>query len=406
MIRSLNFCLFFLSVSIAISADLPIKILEGKKSITIPFEYVEGYLVLEVEINDEESVSMIFDTGANSTLIFDKTYANQLGVSMTDTICVIGSDLRLIREAYVCREISIKLESSIPINHDILFLSEDVDLLDKAIGRKISGIIGTSFFYNLAIELDYRHGRLKVIDPSYIERYANTYDCHQELIMTKGKPHITYVSHDDSISSALLDTGSPLPYVTYLKSFDELPDYWITGVLGQGIGGPIKGYLGLEDKITLFNQSFSKTMTRYQYVQDLDSISVLNIAYRDGIIGNDLLSQFDILIDFMNRKIHTKTNLSYKKKFRYNKSGLQIIASGENLTEYKVVAVNMSSPAQFAGIKEEDQILACNLLIGPTLSLRGMTRIFTSKRNRKVKLKIQRDGKILKKEFVIKQYLG
>ncbi len=388
------------------SSDLPIKLLEGKKSKTIPISYIAGYIVVNLSVNDADPVDMIFDTGSQYTLFFDKQYADDLGVAFTDTINVVGSDLRIIKEAYISRETDIELKGSIPVSHDVLFLSEDINLLDEVIGRPISGILGTAFFNNLGVEIDYRRGQMKIVDATYIDQFTRKYDAQTEIEMIKNKPHIKYQLRDGSNRTALLDTGSPLPYTTYLQSLGDLPDNWIPGILGKGIGGSITGYLGLEDQLTILEQQFSKVMTRYQFINDLDSISRNVVEYRDAVIGNAILSQFDVMIDFMNHQIYTQPNRSYKATFRYNKSGIQVLKSGDDLNEYTVFAVNKTSPAYYAGVEKGDIILSCNYLRKRFLSLHRLARVFASKKDKTIKMKLKRSDEIIEKEFVLEAYLG
>lgn len=400
------FILLSFASSTAIANDLPIELLDGKKSITIKFEYISGYIVVDISVNGHDDVSVILDTGSQYTLFFDKKYGDELNLSYTDTIEVVGSDLRLVREAYISRETNIELNGCKAIDHDMLFLSENIDMLDKVIGRPVSGILGMSFFSNLALEINYQRQRIRIIDPTHIDRFTKFYDHKREITLYGRKPHITYHDEKGNTSTALIDTGSPLPYTTYLRSLGDLPEKWIPGVLGQGLGGPILGYIGLEDDLRIFEQPYSRLMTRYQFIEDLDSLSQASVEIRKGIIGNDLLSQFEIIIDFMNEDIYTQPNKAYDATADYNKSGIQVMASGEKLNEYKIIAVNMRSPGQLAGLQKGDQIISCNWMMKWNLSLGGLSRLFTSSRDRKIKLKILRDGEEIKKEFRLDAYLG
>jgi len=386
--------------------DLPITLLGGKKSITIPFDYVAGYLVVDVTVNDRPPISLIFDTGAQHTLFFDSGYARTMGLNLSDTITVMGSDLSNQMDAYICRETYLEVKGAEVVQHDVLFLEKRIDLLDHAIGRPIQGILGISFFGNLSIKIDYIKGRITLIDPIYIEDYTRNYSTKQSLNLIDNRPHIPYTSRDGTTGLALLDTGAGLSYSAFITSEQELPDSWIPSVIGHGIGGIIYGYLGIEPELTTFDTPFTKVISRYQITEEIEQSALPIIEQRDALIGNALLSQFTIILDLLNEEIYTKPNRKYRPESRYNKSGLQLLAYGYKFHKIYVQAVDIRSPAFLADLRPGDYIVSCNLLRGRLLTLNRLYRIFSQDKNRTLKITVLRDGELLTKEITLSPYLG
>jgi len=396
----------FFSFNVSWSNDLPISLLGGEKSVTIPFEFVAGYAVVNVRINGRPPISLIFDTGAQHSLFFDPEYARTLGLPLSDTITVMGSDMSTKMDAYICRESYLHLEGTTEVKHDILFLSERIDILDHAIGRPIQGILGISFFGNLSIQIDYIKGRILLIDPEYLDLFTRKYPIKQKLVMIDNRPHLPYCKSDGSTGLALLDTGAAISLSTFITSEDELPETWIPSVLGQGIGGNIYGYLGIESKLIAFDTPFSKVVTRYQLTEEMEKSAETIVEQRDALIGNSLISQFDLILDLLNHEVYIKPNRRYKPESRYNKSGLQLLAYGYKFHKIYVQSVDIRSPAFLEDIREGDYIISCNLLKGRLLTLNSLYKKFTQKKNKKLKLKLLRDGRVLKKCITLSPYLG
>ncbi len=386
--------------------DLPITLLGGKHSVTIPFDFVAGYTVVNVSINDRPPISLVFDTGAQHTLFFDPGYAETLGVRLSDTITVMGSDMSNQMDAYVCRETHLQLDGAQGVHHDVLFLDRRIDLLDHAIGRPIQGILGISFFGNLAVKIDYLKGRITLIDPNHITRYTKQYQSKHPLTLIESRPHINYTKSDGTSGLALLDTGASLAYSSFITSENQLPTSWIPSVLGQGLGGKLYGYLGIEPEIQIFDTPFTKVISRYQITNQIEQSALPILAQRDALIGNTLLSQFDFTLDLLNQEIYTKPNRKYKKETRYNKSGLQLLAYGYKFHKIYVHAVDIRSPAFLADFREGDYIVSCNLIRGRLLTLNRLYRIFSQASDKTLRIKVLRDGEILTKEITLAPYLG
>ena len=102
---------------------------------------------------------------------------------------------------------------------------------------------------------------------------------------------------------------------------------------------------------------FNNLLVSYQ---DLDSdIAKNNQNTRNGIIGNQLLFRFRIIIDYPGEKIWLKPKKKFDKPFKFDRSGMSVFAIGPRLNRFMVKSIIPGSPAEEAGIKSGD-ILAQN----------------------------------------------
>jgi C-terminal processing protease CtpA/Prc len=173
--------------------------------------------------------------------------------------------------------------------------------------------------------------------------------------------------------------------------------------MGMGLGGPIEGYIGRVDNIIMEDFKFDNVITHYQ---KLDS-SKLNIDESDkhGIMGNALISHFNVALDFSNQKLYLKKNSTSNKKMDVDRSGLFIIATGTNLDEYVVKDVIKGSAAEDAGILPGDIIHRFNGLTIRIFTLSDLNSRLSSSRKKKIKMILIRDGVKMKKTIYLRDVI-
>jgi hypothetical protein len=262
--------------------------------------------------------------------------------------------------------------------------------------NSIQGIIGASFFSNSILKIDYKKNLLILYPYNYklskkgYKEIPVIFNGHKPIIKTKIKINYQDTSIDANI---LMDTGSSIPLL-FLENLDakfKLPNKTIFGQLGVGLGGDLMGYIGLIDKIELGDFKFRGQISKFQ---NLDSLSSKTInKTRDGLIGNEILKRFTIIIDNFRKKLYFKPNSSYYKPITYDKSGITLIASGKKHNKYFIKRIIPNSPADIAGLKPEDQIYSAQKFNHIFWSIDRLTNLFKKKENKKIRLKIIRDGK-------------
>jgi len=131
------------------------------------------------------------------------------------------------------------------------------------------------------------------------------------------------------------------------------------------------------------------------YIFD-DENNITNYPYMGGLIGNDILRRFNIIINYEKEDIYLKPNKHFLDAFDYSYSGLELY-----MIEGIIIAgdVAKGSPAEAAGILEGDQIISVNNNLTQNLN---QYKIALQVPNEKIKLIIRRNGEIKGIEFKIK----
>lgn len=131
------------------------------------------------------------------------------------------------------------------------------------------------------------------------------------------------------------------------------------------------------------------------YIFD-DENNVTSYPYQGGLIGNDILRRFNVIINYEKGDIYITPNKHYGEEFDYSYTGLELyyiqglIIAGD---------VAKGSPAEAAGLMEGDEVLAVNKNFSQNLN---QYKIALQVPNEKVKLIIRRDGVIKEIEFKVK----
>jgi len=398
-------CLLILITQIGNSQFSGIDLLDGKKKKEISFDYINGYILLDVIYGGILHLNFILDTGASHNILLNKRTNDLLGIAYTDTINIKGSDLVGNLTALVCRNVPIMLQNTEAIQRDIIVLKEDYLDLNMVLGKRVDGILGGDFFKGLIIGLDYEKQKLTVYNPKHFKSKKNTVKTDIKII--NYKPYIkcaTKIRNSLDTLTYLLDTGASLPLLlqdNINKTFEK-PHLSILGNLGRGLSGELTGYLGMLNNIQFSEFELANVLTSFQSIDSLTIIKKVNI--RDGLVGNDILSRFHIHIDYVNEILYLKPYKGFKEKFDYDKSGLLIYAVGKNQSDYRIHNVYPNTPSAEAGLKKGDIILKVGWLPLRFYSLSSIKQKLQGKEGKKIKMKILRGDQKLNFEFRLRDF--
>lgn len=384
-----------------------VDLLQGKRKVTIPFKFIHNFIVLEARIYGIMPVQFIFDTGAEHVILFKREYTDVMQVPYDKRIPILGSDLSREIFALITRNGLLEVNGLAPRPYDMLVLEEDYFNLDEMIGTPIAGLIGGGFFKNLVIQIDYKRGELTLIDPAYF-RVPGDYVSLPLRIKTN-KPYILAEAslQDGTVVQVdlLVDTGAGVPLLLHTNSHPSLhlPEQYIRGKLGMGLGGYLEGYIGRLHNLTLGSVDFPGVLTSFQ---DINEYWLLDDSrYRNGILGNQLLSRFNTYLDYMQGQLIVKPYRKRPRPFHMDKSGLILFAYGLDFNRYVVKDVLEHSPAQEADIRVDDVILKIQGLPTRLFTLDGISHILQKKAGKRVRIVIDRGGTLLRREFYLRDLI-
>lgn len=382
----------------------------SKRSIEVPFTYDNGFIVVEIIVQDAFPLRFLFDTGAEYTILAEKAIADLLQFKFHRTFQILGSDMEDTLEAYLARNIKLTMGKMQSKNEDLLVLARNVFKFEAFTGTEIHGILGASSFKNMIVQIDYRRERLIFHNSERFGNKAKNYTS-VPISITRNKPFLTAnftaglgVMGEDV--NLLLDTGANIPFLLRKDSVEiaDQMENLLPGNIASGIGGDLVGYVGRSHQLDIEEFEFSGVVTNYQVVKANEEISEL-LANRNGIIGNPILDRFDLILDYVDEKLYLKPNKNFKTKFKYDRSGLQLISGGSQLSSFSIYNVLPNSPAARAGLMQGDEIISVNGLTTKLMTMAGISLRLQANAGRKINMKIIRNGTVFKKSFRLEDLL-
>lgn len=382
---------------------------KGVKHIDVPFEYENDFIIVKVLFNGSLPLRFIFDTGAEHTILTKRAVTDLFQIQYDRRFTIYGSDLSTMLYAYLARGITLKLDKLVATNRNILVLEEDYFRFQEFAGVNVQGILGSDLFRRFVVKIDFQRQLISFIDPSVFNPPKKFKELAIDLY--RSKPYLnTKISVNSSAESSsarlLIDTGASLSLLLYTNTDIniELPPKTILTNIGMGLGGFLQGAMGRIEKIEFDPFAFSGVITNFQELDvKLDSLNPSR--GRHGILGNHILKRFTVYIDYIEEKMYLKPSRNYRSKFAYDRSGLNLSASGAGLNTFSVFNVVPNSPAGEVGLQKGDQIKRVNGWPVIFFSLEELTRKLRARKGKKITLVVEREGETLKFEFRLRELI-
>lgn len=373
---------------------------KSKKIESIPFEMVGSYVVINVKINNSSPLNLILDSGIRNTIITELEPSDKISLNFSDVKDMMGLGGGSVLEAFTSNFNTLKIGKLKFQNKTVYVLKNDVFNLSKHSGTKINGLIGVDFFQDHTVEIDYSSRRVRFYESETFEAPKGYGMLPISVESQKMFVELSVIESDSTHKQVkmLMDTGAELNawFQTSTKESVKVPPKWVQGTIGEGLNGIITGKYSHIPQIC-----FGDFCLRNAIVSFPDSATITGIvsnSKRDGTVGSQLLSRFNLFIDYKQRKFYFKPNSNFKKPYTYNVAGIEIIQYSPLIPVIEVMDVWANSPAAHAGVKRDDQIIEINGIRAFQMSIGEIRRIFETPSKRTLNLTLKRE----KEEIMVK----
>ncbi|MBN1819917.1 MAG: aspartyl protease family protein [Prolixibacteraceae bacterium] len=378
-----------------------------KKSVSIKFKSTSNLIIIPVTINDSDTLNFILDTGVKYPIITELPFVNKLDLNYLMPVEIKGLGEGQTLTAYRSGNNKIKIEGLVANNQEVQMIIDENFQISHMLGMPVHGLIGFNLFKDYVVKIDYINEELTLYRPEYYKYRDKKHDIILPLYFDSNKPYVrTSVVTEDYEEvpvKLLVDTGAS-DALWLSENSDErikLPDIHIETFLGRGLSGDLYGKKGRIDGIWVGPLILSKPIVAFPNSDVIDQLMSSND--RNGTIGAEILRRFIVTLDYRNQRLTLRPTSKVNEDFNYNMSGMEVTNPMPGLPIFTINNIRVNSPAYFAGLKENDQILSINNTNYNSLELNDINLLLQSKEDRKIKLKVLRNGEEFKTEFHLKK---
>jgi len=373
-------------------------VFDGKRTQeTLSFKKSRGLIILPLYINGKGPFNFILDTGVGPLIISDTTLKDSLKLKYLRKIAIDGLGERDKLLGYSTPFLELKVGNAVCKGASGVILASAIFDLSAYFGMPIHGLIGYDFFNSFIIKINYEANLLKIFSTRKARLFKD--GTKIPIVITERKPFIESSVETDQgkklLLRLLIDTGSGHPLS--LESFEskpfDLPSHFVLANLGVGLNGNIKGVDGRVKKLNIGKFTFDDVLTSFPCFEDVGA--KVNTNNRNGSIGNPLLSRFSVIFDYQKKHIFLKPLGSLLKPFNYDKSGIELIAIGDNFNRFVVSSVESGSAADDFGVKEGDELLSINFNKVTKLTMGEVIKMLSSESGRTLFIEIARGDEII-----------
>ncbi|MBL7730944.1 MAG: aspartyl protease family protein [Chitinophagaceae bacterium] len=338
-----------------------------------------------------DTLNFILDTGS-SGISLDSSTVEYLGLKP------VPSD-RTIKGIAGIRKVSFVYNQQLHfpgLTVDSLnFHINDYSILTAVYGEQVDGIIGYSFISRYILKMDYDSMKMGVWTRGSMRYPRGGYLLKPTINMLVSQP--MRVRDERAINSRFLyDMGAGLCMLFSREFLDDSnfvsrkKKFWIKE--GEGLGGKIDMELMVLKEVKIGPYRFRNVPT---YVFD-DVNNITSYPNMCGLIGNDILRRFNSIINYEKGDIYLVPNKHYAEQFDYSYTGIELYMVGGVIV---IGDVAKGSPAEAAGLKEGDEVVAVNKNFSQNLN---QYKIAMQTPNEKIQLIIRREGLLKDIDFKVK----
>jgi hypothetical protein len=229
----------------------------------------------------------------------------------------------------------------------------DYSQLSAVYGEKIDGVLGFPFISQFLIYIDNDLLQMEFYPPQKIKYPKNGQLLHPRIALLPLQ-HLTIRDKKISKMNFFLDCGAGLPVLfneSYLGDSAILRDhkkYFYTRAAGTG--GNKQMRITTVREIILGKYHFSDVPA---YIFK-DENNVTAYPFSGGLLGNEILRRFNIVLNYAHSEIHITPNTHFQDGFDYGYSGLTLHQYDNKIIVEDVVP---ESPAAKAGMVVGDELV-------------------------------------------------
>jgi Aspartyl protease/PDZ domain len=316
----------------------------GAPQTEIPFHLINNHVFGAAQVNGKGPYFFIFDTGGTNVITL--ALAKSLNLDVEGSIPEFGAG-EGVMEGSFARVAEIRVGDAVVKNQ--IFTVLPLDRLAATEGTPMPGLIGYEVFRRFVTRIDYGAETITLIDSKHFTpENAGTpvkFAFHDHILEVIG-------TFEGLAAKYNIDTGSRSE-LTLTKSFVDQGGLrtkhpkGVDAMVGWGVGGPTRAYVTRATEMTLGQIRIDNVVTNMS-TQDRGGLS--------GFVGGGILKRFIITFDYEHQMMYLKPRPGpVADTGTFDRAGMWL---NESPLGFEIVDVTKGSPAEQAGLKPSDTILA------------------------------------------------
>ncbi|WP_235884567.1 aspartyl protease family protein [Pedobacter hiemivivus] len=370
----------------------------------MPFLQVKNLIIIPLYLNNKGPYNFILDTGVGPLIITDPSLIDSIGIKVSRTIKISGLGSGNEIEAYISNDVSAQLGKSYIDNIPTAILKRDIFGLSNYLGTKVYGLLGYYFFKSFVVELRYSTKRLLFKHPNSGGKIKGE---RIPIEISSYKPYTNITIENPEYGKAevkmLIDNGAS--HAISLERLNEkpfpVPAASIKANLGVGMSGPIDGNIGRVSALKIGSFAMKNVLASYPKYDDVAAKVLLKD--RNGNLGADILSRFNVIFDYADNSMYLRKNSQFKRPFEHDMSGIELYLEDGQIRRYFISRIEPGSPAENAGVLVDDEIITINFTPAASFKLDDINSLFKSVEGKTIILSIRRNDELVLKVFKLKQ---
>lgn len=407
------------------------------KKVGVDFKLVNNLVIIPLKINGIE-MNFLLDTGVEETILFSLEDKKEIELKNAERIMLSGIGIDAAIPGLKSTGNTITFAGLKAEHQTIIVVLDENFNFSSNLGIPVNGIIGTHFFKNSLVEINYGAQKVFIHNKKNFRQVKLINYTKLKINFENNKPYIdgkVIINNQNYNTKLLIDTGNS-DAIWLFENKIKIPDKNFDDYLGRGFGGEILGKRAKINKFKIDNFEFENPIVSFP-----DSIALKNLKLvenRAGSVGGEICRRFNLFFDYENKFLYLKKNQNFDKPFNYNKSGIEIQHSGlqmiskedvdtalkisgiridfgdnaldlkykfELKPNFEIAYIRKDSPAALSGLKSGDVILSINEDLIYKYSLQEINEMLKSDEDKNIKMEVKRNNNIYKFQFKLKNIL-
>ena len=390
--------LFCFLVAVSISAKAQEQFVESPAKLLTSFHFKQlsgGVILLNARFgNYPDTLNFILDTGSGG-ISLDSATVDYFQIKPTPSDMTILGIAGIRKVSFIYNQ---KLRLPGLTVDSLNFHINNYDILTQVYGEKIDGIIGYSVLSRYIFNINYDSLKISIFTNGRM-KYPRGGWLYEPILRTLPVQNARIKDAVTTNSRFLFDIGAGLCMMLN-KDFIEDSNFLnkkrvLYAKEAEGVGGKVDMHLTVIKELRMGPYRFRNIPV---FVFN-DTFNLTSYPYLSGIIGNDILRRFNLILNYAKHEFYFMPNSHYQEGFDYAYSGIELY-----YIDGKIILgdVATNSPAEKAGLQEGDVLIGVNNILGQNIQ---QFKTALQMPGEKVKLIITRDGQLMEFSFKIRSIL-